>query len=462
MIVGRSGRLIGGVTIGGCVDAQVIEAADALVVDGEADALLVDLARRRRGMGDRAHLRRHARRAARARATPSIARPIRRSSRIGAAIELLDGVGESRGDRHAARRRETLGDRIDRWPASRAFATERVETVAVDACFFDRVAPPMTLVIVGAGQIAMSLTRLARELDMRTIVVDGRERYATRERFPDADEIRVGMPSEIVASIAPTKRVAVVLVAHDYKYELPVLRHVLRAPVGYIGMLGSRKRGAAVRDLLRDEGFTDDELARIHTPIGLDLGGKTSGGGRAVDPRRDRRGAQREAGVTGRAYRARSVLEHFRHPRNRGPLDRRRRVGGGRESALRRPHPDAAAGRRRRDRRRAIHRRRVRAVHRVGVAAHRARARTCAFDAASRVDERWLFTSLDGEPPPARRKCAMLPLDTLHRAVGAFMAAASMIVGLLLAAGGATRFGSQKLVAPRRRRADRRAMRRAL
>jgi xanthine dehydrogenase accessory factor len=70
--------------------------------------------------------------------------------------------------------------------------------------------------------------------------------------------------------------VAVLLVAHDYKYELPVLRHVLRAPVGYIGMLGSRKRGVAMRDMLRQEGYSDDELARIHTPIGLDLGGKSS------------------------------------------------------------------------------------------------------------------------------------------------------------------------------------------
>jgi xanthine dehydrogenase accessory factor len=141
--------------------------------------------------------------------------------------------------------------------------------------FFDRHAPPTTIVIVGAGQIAMSLTRMARELDMRTIVVDGRERYATRERFPDADEIRVGMPSEIVTAIAPSKRVAVVLIAHDYKYELPVLRALLRSPVGYIGMLGSRKRGEAVRALLREEGFTEDELARIHTPIGLDIGGKS-------------------------------------------------------------------------------------------------------------------------------------------------------------------------------------------
>jgi xanthine dehydrogenase accessory factor len=142
--------------------------------------------------------------------------------------------------------------------------------------FFDRFAPPTTLVIVGAGQIAMSLSRFARELDMRTIVVDGRERYATRDRFPDVDEIHVGMPSEIVAGMAPGRRLAVILVAHDYKYELPVLRRFLRSPVGYLGMLGSKKRGAAVRELLRDEGFSDEELSRIRTPIGLDIGGKSS------------------------------------------------------------------------------------------------------------------------------------------------------------------------------------------
>jgi xanthine dehydrogenase accessory factor len=111
---------------------------------------------------------------------------------------------------------------------------------------------------------------------MRTIIVDGRERYATSERFPFADSVCVGMPSEIVAGIAPNKRIAVILVSHDYKYELPVLRQLLRAPLGYLGMLGSKKRGAAVRELLREEGFTDDELARIRTPIGLDLGGKSS------------------------------------------------------------------------------------------------------------------------------------------------------------------------------------------
>ena len=153
-------------------------------------------------------------------------------------------------------------------------ASELAEGGPESRVFLDRFAPPTTLVIVGAGQIAMSLTRLARELDMRTIVVDGRERYATADRFPDADEIRVGMPSEIVAGIAPNKNVAVILVAHDYKYELPVLRQLLRSPVGYLGCSGAEKRGAAVRDLLPTKASATDELARIRTPIGLDIGGK--------------------------------------------------------------------------------------------------------------------------------------------------------------------------------------------
>src|SRR5205823_14846486 len=89
-------------------------------------------------------------------------------------------------------------------------------------------------------------------------------------------EIHVGMPSEIVAGISPGRATAIVLVAHDYKYELPILRAVLRSPVAYVGLLGSRKRGAAVRQLLAEEGFTAAELARIRTPIGLDIGGTTA------------------------------------------------------------------------------------------------------------------------------------------------------------------------------------------
>jgi xanthine dehydrogenase accessory factor len=269
MVVGRSGRLLGGVTIGGCVDAQVIEAADALLEgegpsrqllsisldDDEAweigltcgGALEILLDRVKPSALDDATLAAHRR-----------------------ALELLD-AGET----------AVIVTPLE--PAGPSLTLSEIEFANYTSdgrVFVDRLAPPATLVIVGAGQIAMTLTKFARELEMRTIVVDGRERYATRERFPDADDVRIGMPSEVVnetiAGVAGAKNVSVILVAHDYKYELPVLRNLLRAPVGYIGMLGSKKRGAAVRELLREEGFTDDELARIHSPIGLDLGGKSS------------------------------------------------------------------------------------------------------------------------------------------------------------------------------------------
>lgn len=243
MYVGASGRLIGGVTIGGCVDAQVIEAADALIDQGGRRLLAISLDDDEAweiGLtcGGTVEVMIE-------RVRPSDPNDPVVSAHAQAATQLAAG--------EVAELTTPLGD---------------------GRTFVDRMAPATTLLIVGAGEIATSLTRIARELDMRTVVIDGRDRYATRERFPDADEIRVGMPSEIVAQYKATPQIAAILVAHDYKYELPVLRALIRSNVGYLGMLGSKKRGAAVRELLKDEGFTDEELARVRTPIGLDLGGK--------------------------------------------------------------------------------------------------------------------------------------------------------------------------------------------
>jgi xanthine dehydrogenase accessory factor len=122
----------------------------------------------------------------------------------------------------------------------------------------------------------MSLAVFARELGMRTVIVDGRERMATKTRFPTADEIHVGMPSEITEQLHLTRRSYVALLAHDYKYDLPVLREVLRSDVGYVGMLGSRRRGETIRSMLREEGFTASDLARLHSPIGLSIGAKSA------------------------------------------------------------------------------------------------------------------------------------------------------------------------------------------
>jgi xanthine dehydrogenase accessory factor len=136
--------------------------------------------------------------------------------------------------------------------------------------------PPPTLLVVGGSHVAMPLVTLARSLGYRTIVVDGRPRLATRERFPDVDELQVGIPSELVKRVPLRPTTALVLVAHDYKYDLPVLRHALSGDVGYIGMLGSRRRGDAILKMLREEGQSEEALARIRVPIGLDLGAKTA------------------------------------------------------------------------------------------------------------------------------------------------------------------------------------------
>jgi xanthine dehydrogenase accessory factor len=122
----------------------------------------------------------------------------------------------------------------------------------------------------------MPLVSLARSLGYRTVVVDGRPRLATRERFPDVDELLVGIPSELVRGIPLRPTTALVLVAHDYKYDLPVLRHALGSHAGYVGMLGSRRRGDAILRMLREEGVSEESLARIRVPIGLDLGGRTA------------------------------------------------------------------------------------------------------------------------------------------------------------------------------------------
>jgi xanthine dehydrogenase accessory factor len=124
--------------------------------------------------------------------------------------------------------------------------------------------------------VAIPLGSLARVMGFRTVVVDARPRFATRERFPDADAIRIGIPSEIVAGMPLTPATALVLLAHDHKFELPVLRHALRSKVGYVGMLGSRRRGEAIRKLLRAEGVPEEALARLRVPIGLDLGGDSA------------------------------------------------------------------------------------------------------------------------------------------------------------------------------------------
>ncbi|HEY7735581.1 MAG TPA: XdhC/CoxI family protein [Candidatus Limnocylindrales bacterium] len=132
------------------------------------------------------------------------------------------------------------------------------------------------LVVVGAVEVARVLVRLARELGFATVVIDGRAAFATPERFPPelVDRLIVGWPDEVADEIGLGPNDAVAVLTHDVKFDEPAIVEALRRGCRYVGAVGSRKTQADRRARLHEAGVTDDELARLRGPIGLDLGGR--------------------------------------------------------------------------------------------------------------------------------------------------------------------------------------------
>jgi xanthine dehydrogenase accessory factor len=291
MIVGERGDIVGSVTIGGCVDAQVIEEAEdvltsmrprllelnlgdeeaweiGLTCGGTIEVFVEPLALDR---SDDTAARFYERVHAHARGGGRGAIVTRLEGDSGKLLVLDDGSVEG-----------TFGDAFldERFVAEArtAIAAGASRTLFLEGirAFAEVVTPPSLLLVIGASHVAMPLMTLARTLGYRTAVIDGRPRFATRERFPDVDDLKIGIPSELVTGYPLIPTTALVLVAHDYKYDLPVLRHALASTVGYIGMLGSARRGAAILKLLREEGVDEASLARVRVPIGLDLGSRSA------------------------------------------------------------------------------------------------------------------------------------------------------------------------------------------
>ena len=132
------------------------------------------------------------------------------------------------------------------------------------------------LVVVGAVEVARSLVRIARELGYGTVVIDGRESFATPERFPPdlVDQLIVGWPDEVADEIGLGPNDAVAVLTHDVKFDEPAIVEALRRRCRYVGAVGSRKTQCDRRERLRAAGVSDDELARLRGPVGLDLGGR--------------------------------------------------------------------------------------------------------------------------------------------------------------------------------------------
>ncbi len=296
MWVGADGRILGSVTIGGCVDARVVAEAEAVLSSGRAALLSIpmsdedawDLGLTCGGVVD--VLVEPVALASDADELALGYRIIEEETRVGRAAALVTMLDGGR-THHLVVMRDgtwsgTLGDdALD--DAAREQALDRLErgssrTVTLRAndaereAFVEVHAPAATLYVFGAGHVAMPLVTMAKTLGWRVVVIDARERYATVERFPDADEIRIGVLGDIAEALSYDASTVVVLVAHDYKFELPVLRTVLRRTPAYIGLLGGRRRSRAIFEFLAAEGFDEAALARVHAPVGLNIGAQSA------------------------------------------------------------------------------------------------------------------------------------------------------------------------------------------
>ena len=141
--------------------------------------------------------------------------------------------------------------------------------------FVHSFAPPPQMLVFGAIDFAAAVARAGKFLGYHVIVCDARPVFATRARFPDADEVVVDWPHRYLARTPVDERTVICVLTHDPKFDVPVLEVALRTPAGYIGAMGSRRTHEDRLARLREAGLAEDELARLRSPIGLDLGART-------------------------------------------------------------------------------------------------------------------------------------------------------------------------------------------
>jgi xanthine dehydrogenase accessory factor len=143
------------------------------------------------------------------------------------------------------------------------------------AVFVHSFAPPPRMLVFGAIDFAAAVARAGKFLGYRVTVCDARQIFATAARFPEADEVVVDWPHRYLARTPVDARTVICVLTHDPKFDVPLLEVALRTPAGYIGAMGSRRTHEDRLARLRDAGLSADELARLRSPIGLDLGART-------------------------------------------------------------------------------------------------------------------------------------------------------------------------------------------
>jgi xanthine dehydrogenase accessory factor len=141
--------------------------------------------------------------------------------------------------------------------------------------FVNSFAPPPRMLVFGAIDFAAAVARVGKFLGYHVTVCDARKIFATTSRFPDADEVVVEWPHRFLAGTEVDQRTIICVLTHDPKFDVPLLEVALRTPAGYIGAMGSRRTHEDRLARLREVGLTEQELDRLRSPIGLDLGART-------------------------------------------------------------------------------------------------------------------------------------------------------------------------------------------
>ncbi|TXS01768.1 XdhC/CoxI family protein [Streptomyces sp. col6] len=296
LAVDRDGAVVGSVS-GGCVEAEVYELCAQALLDGRT-------VRRRFGYSDEdafaagltcggvldiliapvrpaAPAVRAALTAAARREPVALARVVRGPEDLlgGALAVHADGSYEGR-----------IGGRteLDRAAAAHARAlldTGRTGTAEISedgshcpgglTLFVEAGVPPPRMIVFGAVDFATALVRAGAFLGYHVTVCDARPVFTTPERFPEADDVVVDWPHRYLRRTTTDERTVLCVLTHDTKFDVPLLETALRMPVAYIGAMGSRRTHEERDRRLRDVGVTEGELARLHSPIGLDLGART-------------------------------------------------------------------------------------------------------------------------------------------------------------------------------------------
>jgi len=141
--------------------------------------------------------------------------------------------------------------------------------------FVDVIVPQTTLLLIGAGHVAVPLAEIARILGFRIIVFDDRAEYANRDRFPQADEVLVDEFETGLRHLDIAPNTWIVIATRSHESDALALRAIIESPAAYIGMLGSRRKVSLVFKALREDGVGEEQLARVYAPVGLDLGAET-------------------------------------------------------------------------------------------------------------------------------------------------------------------------------------------